>query len=196
MTRKNYCFIHSCNLPDTGTVCLEYLLERIKILPFEKIFINNIGIPIEKEYPGAEICNYSTNVDLFETPTINLVRQFAIDNPGHNVLYLHTKGITRNYDDSRIQDWIDMMLHFLIDERCIELLNQYDTLGCNLTQLPVVHYSGNFWWATTDYLSKLPVCGADKYASEMWLQPRTNSLALHNSGIIHYWGLYPKNKYN
>lgn len=161
-----------------------------------KIFINNIGIPIDKEYPGAEICNYSTETSLFETPTINRIRQFAISNPGQNVLYLHTKGITHNFEDSRIQDWVDMMLYFLIKEPCN--LNIYDTLGCTLVRLKgLSFYSGNFWWATTDYLATLPVCGSDKYDSEMWVlsNPNAKSLDFHNSGICHYNECYPKTKY-
>ena len=60
-----------------------------------------------------------------------------------------------------------MMLHFLYDPKCLYLLKQYDTLGCNyttdgfnyspegiMTPAPA-HYSGNFWWADCDHIAKL-----------------------------------------
>ena len=68
---KVYCFIHSCNLPETGTKMLNYLLMQIKHLPFEKIFINNIGIPIINKADNIILTNYSTDINLFEIPTIN-----------------------------------------------------------------------------------------------------------------------------
>jgi hypothetical protein len=45
--RKNYCFIHSCNLKNIGTKRLEYLMNKINennlLDIFEKIYIINIG---------------------------------------------------------------------------------------------------------------------------------------------------------
>ena len=65
-----------------------------------------------------------------------------------------------------------MMEFFLIDncEKCIPLLEYFDTLGCSLLDKGAVsgetvrfadekhslHYSGNFWWARSDYISRLP----------------------------------------
>ena len=183
---KFYCFIHSCNLPQTGTKMLKYLLEQIKVLPFEKVFVNNIGVPIEELIENIELTNYSEDTNLFEIPTINKLREFSINNPGNKILYLHTKGITRN--NICIQDWINMMLYFLLQPICLDL--DYDTIGCNYhdgsDNIPK-HYSGNFWWATTDYLATLPVCGNNKCDAEFWLHkcnPRYYSL--HNSKVNHY----------
>ena len=90
---KNYCFIHSCNLNDTTV--LMYLLKKIQ-LNFEKIFINNIGTRIEQTFGENIILNeFSDDISLFEIPTINCIRDFSIKNPNVNILYLHTKGITR-----------------------------------------------------------------------------------------------------
>ena len=197
--QRMYCFIHSCNLPETGTQMLEYLLERIKNLPFETIFINNIGIPIKNEYydNGVVLTNYSEDVTLFEIPTINKVREFSIKNPNCKVLYLHTKGITHK-NKQTVHDWIEMMLYFLLDQKCIK--NNYDTIGCNYhdgTGGVPKHYSGNFWWAKTDYLAKLPICGNNKMDAEFWLHcGNPNYLSLHNSGINHYYQRYPRKNYD
>jgi hypothetical protein len=198
-TRDNYCFIHSCHLQDRGTTCLEMLLERIKDLPLKTIFVNNLGIPIDesivKKYNNVILTNYSSDIHLFETPTINKLREFSIENPGNNLLYIHTKGVTQPIDRQGVTDWTQMMLHFLIDPKCIDLLNEYKTLGCNLRGHPTTHYSGNFWWATTSYLSSLPICNSGKFDSEFWVQPVDNSLCLHESGIDHYYCDYPKERY-
>ena len=186
---KNYCFIHSCNIK--GTQTLKYLLDKIKNVTFEKIFINNIGPPIEEIFDNCEITNFSLDHLLFEIPTINLVRDFSIKNKNCNILYLHTKGITHN--KPCVQDWIDMMLYFLIKPQN----HLYDTSGCNYhdgTKYPK-HYSGNFWWAKTDYLATLPECIGQKFEAEFWLhQGNPKYQVLHNSGINHYDERYPIEK--
>ena len=207
--QRMYCFIHSCNLPDTGTQMLKYLLERIKHLPFETIFINNIGepinynigIPIKNEllYNDVVLTNYSEDVTLFEIPTINKVREFSIENPNCKILYLHTKGISHKNNQS-VLDWIEMMLYFLLDKEITTKINVYDVLGCNYhdgTSGVPKHYSGNFWWATTNYLSTLPVCNHNKWDAEFWLHKNNpNYLSLHNSGLNHYHQGYPRKNYD
>ena len=194
---KVVCFIHSCNLPETGTKMLEYLLTRIKHLPFDKIFINNIGNCITKNYgPGVVLTNHSEDASLFEIPTINKIKQFSELNPYCKVLYLHTKGISHK-NHKCVDDWIEMMLYFLTDQECISHLDSYDTVGCNYQCTPKKHYSGNFWWAKCNYLSGLPDCGLNKMDAEMWLhQNCPNYLSLHDSGLNHYHQLYPQKKYD
>ena len=192
--KKNYCFIHSCSI--NGTELLQVLLKRVKEsgIDFEKIQIINIGPPIDLE----NVINFSDDPLLFEIPTINFIREF-VTNQNANILYLHTKGIT--YNDIKIKDWVDMMLYFLLKPDCIKLLDEYDTLGCDLKNLPndinPKHYSGNFWWSTSEYISTLPFCEQDKMEAEFWLlKNNPNSLSLHNSNVDHYLERYPPSKYD
>jgi hypothetical protein len=73
-------------------------------------------------------------------------------------LYLHSKGVTKTTNDN-IKDWRRCMEFFLIKnaKKCIEKLNEgYDTVGImKHPWAPHPHYSGNFWWATGNYLKKL-----------------------------------------
>lgn len=216
---QTVCFLHSCNLPNKGTKRLEYLVKNIKLSGIEcildKIYVNNIGIPIDNTFGDKyEICNYSDDPKLYEIPTINKMKDFANDNPNTHVLYLHTKGVS--FDDNYTQenDWIDMMLHFLVTKykNCIYKLNTgYNTIGCNysgeinktifqhLMPYPLLHYSGNFWWANTNYLKTLPYLSESiivKNDAEFWLH--TNSPTYyncHNSDINHYALTYPITKY-
>jgi beta-1,4-mannosyl-glycoprotein beta-1,4-N-acetylglucosaminyltransferase len=182
---KIYCFIHSCTLPTTGTNNLDFIIKVIIKTGFinivDKIFINNIGIPIENIYENEKISitNYSENVLLFEYPTLNKIKHLAYEEPNAYILYLHTKGITHNKNMlHNINDWIYLMLYFLVEkyEECIDNLNKgYETVGCNFNKSNneyTDHYSGNFWWSKGKYINKLKVLDEtciNRSYSEFWL---------------------------
>ena len=209
--KKNYCFIQSCNLENIGTYRLEYLIKRIEesktIDIFEKIYIVNIGIPIESTYGlKYEIINYSTNTFLYEAPAINKIQDFSSQNPNCNILYIHTKGIRYDINDQKENDWIDLMLYFLLDKHsdCIQKLNEnYDIVGCNyyckIYHYIQPHFSGNFWWANTNYLkslNKLDESLKDRNSCEFWLFRNSPIFyTLHNSNVDHYLTTYPKELY-
>ena len=211
LSKKNICFIHSCHLKDKGLKRLEYLVEKIKdsglINHLESIYINNIGIPILENTYGDKfkISNYSDNPALYEIPTINKIDQFSKENLNYNILYLHTKGI--NYDDNnqKENDWIDMMLYFIVEkyELCLEKLQQgIQAVGCNYydEQMKIrnpKHFSGNFWWANSQYISTLPSLigkteNVNPNDAEFWLCNNNPSVyEIHNSKINHYFDVYP-----
>ena len=211
--KKNYCFIHSCNLENVGTGRLEQLIKKIEesncINILEKIYIINIGIPIPIEHNYGDkyiITNYSTDPQLYEGPTINKIIDFSSDNNDCNILYIHTKGIRYNVMDEKENDWIDLMLYFLLDKHkeCIEKLNEhYDTVGCNYycKENPYIlpHFSGNFWWANTNYLKKNQKINEslkDRSSPEFWLFKSAPLYhTIFNSQINHYVSRYPKQIY-
>ena len=214
---KIVCFIHSCYMNNIGTERLEYLLDYIikynlyKIL--DKIIINNIGISInieefKKKYEDKsdkfDIINHSEDTSEWELPTLRLMHKFSSESPKTKILYLHTKGI--RYDKSEhiknenIKDWIDCMLYFLIQkkERCLELLDDYDAVGINYFRDTNPHYSGNFWWTTSEHIKKnLSLSKLDGPGSaETWVLSNTkNFISLHNSLLNHYFSPYKSNQY-
>jgi len=193
-----YCFIHSCNLKTLNR--LEYLIDKIKNcgINFKTVFINNIGKPIENNFENVH--NYSNDPSLFEIPTINKIIQFSKKHPYDNILYLHTKGVAHPDDYHELNDWINLMLHFLLNKSNKELLNKYDCIGCNYKNDPLPHYSGNFWWANCKYLSTLPEIpelNINKNDAEYHLfknKPEYHSL--HNSTVNHYHQRYPNFNYH
>ena len=210
---KTACFIHSCHLQSSGTEKLDLLLDSMKVsglLPtFDLIVINNIGLPLKEDnykalHPAMQVIQCSSNTQLFELPTLKLMYQFSLENPNCKVLYLHTKGISYLKDDYRYQtglDWIQYMLYFLVGplgyKNCLRLLDTHDTAGCNFSQKPHPHYSGNFWWATTNYLKTLSV-GAltDKMSAEWWLlSGNSNKVVLHMSNKNHFSQSYKLQEY-
>ena len=215
---RNICFIHSCHLKNKGLKRLEYLIDKIKttglIHHLETIYINNIGIPIEKNIYGDKfkICNYSDNPALYEIPTINKIQQFSKENTDCNILYLHSKGISYDDNNQKENDWVDMMLYFLVErfELCLEKMNTgIQAVGCNYyydddEQMKIrnpKHFSGNFWWGNSQYISKLPFLiekteTVNPNDAEFWLcQHNPSVFELHNSKINHYLDVYPEHKY-
>ena len=85
------------------------------------------------------------------------------------ILYLHTKGAGKELNLA-VEHWVDLMMHFLVDRHCdcvqrLSRLNrdlgghhctQAVTCGVDLRTRPVLHYSGNFWWARADFIARLP----------------------------------------
>ena len=216
MLPKNICFIHSCHLKNKGLKRLEYLIDKIKttglIQRLETIYINNIGIPIQENIYGDKfkICNYSDNPALYEIPTINKIHQFSKENTNCNILYLHTKGISYDDNNQKENDWIDMMLYFLVEkfDLCLEKMNcGIQAVGCNYydEQMKIrnpKHFSGNFWWADSQYISELPSLiekteNINPTDAEFWLCENNPSVyELHNSKINHYMNVYPGTNYN
>lgn len=216
---KNYCFIHSCNIEGIGTYRLEYLINKLNTSGctniFEKIYINNIGLPIKNDYGEKfEIINYSEDTQLFEIPTINFIKNFSEINNNCYILYIHTKGIRYSNNDIKENDWIDYMLYFLVEKYkiCISILdNYYDVIGCNYSNdldkecfkftnpFPPPHYNGNFWWANTNYLTTLPqlsIHNINRNDAEFWLfKNNPKFYNLHSSNVNHYQSEYPSYLY-
>ncbi len=145
------------------------------------------------------------------------MKNFSEINANSYILYIHTKGVRYNPNDNKENDWIDYMLYFLVEQHklCVSILdNFYEVVGCNYSydidktvdgwntndpyKLPA-HYSGNFWWANSNYLRTLPLLSIenpDRMAPEFWLF-KNNPIFynLHSSQRLHFAINYPRNKY-
>lgn len=124
--------------------------------------INNLNIEI----------HYTTNKnDEYEFPALNLIKELSEKNDCY-LFYIHTKGVSidesnmkfyhnsvdLNHLKNCVDDWREYMEYFIIKnhELCINSLVNYDACGVNLVKEPTKHFSGNFWWAKSDYVKKLP----------------------------------------
>jgi SAM-dependent methyltransferase len=184
--QKLVCFIHNCKIGcNKENEILDVLLNTISdnndFLDFiDLIIINNFGEYLDPNFYKNDkilILNYSTFTNQYEIPTLRLINYFSNQNSDMKLLYLHSKGVS--YDKNNINyyasiNWNKYMLYFLVKKykRCIELLDSFDTVGCNYVnnnQRPK-HYSGNFWWANTNYIKKLSISQLkSKYDGEFWL---------------------------
>jgi len=203
LDNKNIIFIHSCNIGNVeilsklcNIIITSGLIDKV-----EFVYINNIGLEINIDIPKFRVNNYSPNINLFEIPTINLINLFSKFNKNTNVLYLHTKGVSYNPLPNQIRDWTDLMLYFLLEKNdvCLELLNEYDTIGVNYLEKPHKHYSGNFWWAKSKYLSTLnEIHSGIKHDAEWWVlskNPKYYEMHSSKDKVNHYMHEYPRENY-
>lgn len=118
-----------------------------------------------------------------------------------NVLYLHSKGVTKP-ENKNIQDWSNLMEYFLIEkhEQCLETLSCHDVCGLNYHPNNP-HFSGNFWWATSDHIKKLKKINpetTDRLYCEFWLfdtSSKVKQKVIYDSETNHYEKPYPREKY-
>lgn len=99
----------------------------------------------------------------WENPTLNAMIAFAKrlaaqGNKDAHVLYLHTKGVTGKSSSQNAHR--RFMMYWLVDKHavCRDLLDRgFHTVGALYLSNRIYPkiYSGNFFWATADYLSKL-----------------------------------------
>lgn len=212
---KVVCFIHSCTLDIRGTEILSNLVNLIVntglIHEVENVFINNVGNRIDENmYQSLSskimITNHSVDPNSFENCTLRLMHFYAKCHPGYKILYLHTKGVTYTKDHvfyPGVTDWVDFMLYCLVESfhGCLAMLDHVDTVGCDYRYLfngNPSHFSGNFWWATSDYVRTLSVYELkDKYDAEWWIHSGSPTFVnIHKCPYGHYENRYPLIKYN
>ena len=203
---KTYIYMHICCINNYDDI-VKNLINKIKHSGLYDI-IDEIRCCILGNYNGLSclandpklvIHNTHNDVGLYEVFTINTLLEDS-KKEEFNVLYIHSKGIRHNNTSIPVNDWIKYLCYFNILQykTCIELLKTNDTVGVNLQDEPCLHYSGNFWWATSSYLSKLDTCTNTHYNDpEFWLTRNKNGnyISLWNSGVNHYCSRYDEDIY-
>ena len=216
MKMRNYIYIHVCCINNWKDVFV-HLYNNIKSSGLHDI-VSSIKCSVlcnteskhdaELFFSNAmtldtklELLGITCDISLYETHTINLLHTHAIESEEEfNVLYLHTKGVTRS--SITVDDWVNYMIYFNIIgyKTCIDHLTNhgYDTVGVNLFTTPPIHYSGNFWWAKSSYLKKLKRCIHEHYNSpEFWLtEDKLGKFSsLWHSNVNHYNERYEERNY-
>lgn len=135
------------------------------------------------------ICNYNPEImEILEpfigklkiiSTTENLYEKFAFMNfrehlPSSRPFYLyyfHTKGVSR--DANVFHETRKNLDYFILEKHdlCIFWLdNGYDAVGASLSLYPSLHFSGNFWWCSSNHLKNLPLkIRSTYYAPEMYV---------------------------
>lgn len=139
-----------------------------------------------------------------ELYSIHELREHArdMDQP-HAILRYHNKGITRlgSHVESRARGWQAYYRYWCVEQwaLCQEALEAgYNTVGVNWHLNPgaqaLGHWSGNIWWARSDYLAELPLLDtggshsslggfSPRHDAELWIgldQGSENRLELHH----------------
>lgn len=135
-----------------------------------RLFIGIVGPesgPFEAPDPKIEIIHRSESLDRYEFPTLEYLHAFCKSHEGL-VFYVHTKGVFRCNEGTT--DWRRYMEYFIIERHadCIRALQSRPVCGVNWQEVPWPHFSGNFWWARSEYLAALPPIEAQSVEVEDW----------------------------
>ena len=143
----------------------------------------------------------------YERPTLLRLRSNAEQDTDEVFYwYVHTKGLRwfGTPKEENIIDWIDLLLHWNIYEwkQAVSALESgYHTYGCNQTNIPINHYSGNFWWSCSSHIRRLPKTIENGYNDpEFWITRPSDTrwMCIFRSGLEgmgHYDSRYPRNNY-
>lgn len=157
-------FIHAALLhgvKERVELFLEYIKKSGLMEKVETIYLSIVGDDTEQlhtvEHDKLKKIHSSPNVSDYELPTITRLFEHCTTHPNDRILYLHTKGVGKEVNLC-IEDWVHYMLYFLVEkhEDVIVQLDTHTTVGVDLRQEPVLHYSGNFWWANASFITTLP----------------------------------------
>lgn len=215
LLNKNICFINFVNI-NNG---LKILNEQINYIKNSGLYdkLDYILIILLGPHIKLTLCDYKIKVIYesennleHELPAMKLVKQIS-DQLNFNVkiLYIHVKGVLNK---PHSYEWRKYLEYFLIQkhEICIKSLNNFFCVGVNQhfyfdeENKKRNHFSGNFWWANSNYIKSLsPIYKSkDRYAYEHWLIGDLSKvdyrylLSLHHT----HYDLYKKtilpNEYN
>lgn len=136
---------------------------------------------------------YSNDIDMLnalESPTTmtenHTMRKIWNDsqNEDMKILYLHSKGITSTIKHLQISQynastfktyyyWRQFLNWGVIENwrKCYEALRINDIAGVNYYNEPSKHFSGNYWWANSSYIKRLP----DPSTTDWWINIKNKS---------------------
>jgi len=161
---------------------------------------------VNARYPFVDIIARRDigDVPLYEGLTLSHLYQSAHEKTENtHMLYFHTKGITRN--NAQTHNWREMLQYFCVDrwQDCVRELDAHDAVGVTDGSSNNI-FSGNFWWANSDYIKTLPrplesqlylsdqtmypLQPAYRYAFELWVlsNPEARYQFTHHTKTNHY----------
>lgn len=151
-TKKLLCFI--CNYNAATMAPLHVLRQFVAKYPIELI---------------------TTSANLYERYAIENYKSYIMEKE-YYMFYIHTKGVSHKKQEAHfnlLQTRRRNLNHFIITKHriCRDLLSQgNDAVGTAFSRYPVRHFSGNFWWARSEHVMRLPCRIRKSYlAPEMYI---------------------------
>lgn len=150
----------------------------------------NIGKMKQLEFVANPYSNDIDMLNALESPTTmtenHTMRKIWNDsqNEDMKILYLHSKGITSTLKHLEMTEWgastfktyyyWRQFLNWGVIEnwrKCYEALRINDIAGVNYYNEPSKHFSGNYWWANSSYIKRLP----DPSTTDWWINIKNKS---------------------
>lgn len=147
-----------------------------------------------------KIINLPNPVFNDESDTLNFILQKSNDSStNRRILYLHTKGVTHSHQlvKKNVDAWVEYLDLYNIHKwkECVDALDTHDVAGGLYESSSSKHFSGNFWWANTNYIKTLPEITEKNYKlfnrGEFWILSNTDKIypVSENSTIDRYQNL-------
>ena len=149
------------------------LLEEL-----DDLFLGIVGTPearkqVKAALPGVVIAEADTG---WEQVTLQAVHEFAKTETA-KVFYAHTKGAWSNSELAK--QWREAMTYATVTRwrECVKALDLMETAGPYYIQSGEEphkehkhFFGGNFWWARSEYLAKLPPVKTEhRFQAEGWI---------------------------
>eukprot|EP01039_Chlorochromonas_danica_P002849 gene2850-3110_t len=149
---------------ERDTNALSHVLEQVLMRKFDAmVVVLYYGTRLDITVPSSHLNTIfllpvTISTKFKQVPSLNLIQSFSdlITTWGleKQVLYLNTLEGEESLSDLR-----NMMIHFLLhqQEQCYHLLKSgaFDVIATNYRLHPRSRLMGNFWWASSRYLSTL-----------------------------------------
>lgn len=160
----------------------------------DKIYIGCLGRNYEhdklkilaSDFPKIEIVSHSQDVRQYEFITLKILKHKVDTEDLFYGFYIHTKGISwplkkLEWAYRGGQVWLAYMNYYNITrwKDCVQKLDEgYDACGVKLIgadKSPAyrLHYSGNFWWISSEYAKRLPPIESlnlnDRFQAEFYI---------------------------
>ena len=123
-----------------------------------------------------------------------MIKEFCKTNQNCKILYLHTKGVTKNCIS--VNSWRLYMEYFCVHrwKTCVSDLLKHDCVGSlwiSGGKKHPLHFSGNIWWANSSYINtkvnNALLLSDSRYDREFWI-------GSGNPNILNYGDdIQPKN---
>lgn len=122
-----------------------------------------------------------------EFGTLSLIYDHAKTEDAY-FLYMHAKGVTsyeRHLRSGKFEEFKNYLywrkfLEWGTVERwseCVRFLDMgYDVVGCNYSDWPMKHFSGNYWWSKSEYIRRINDIRDDAW----WEREQQNHPAVQN----------------
>jgi hypothetical protein len=195
---KNILMFHVCTIPGFYEI-VNRIVSKISSLGgcspgfFDKVYFMTVGPLWDKDENHVESIHnlltepgrfspsivthlgHNHNPNVYERFTLHKLHEMACANDSEDfkVFYCHSKGLSKPRNRT-VQRWVEMMLQQCIGYMplIVHLLDKYPTaaVGCLFKDVPKPHFSGNFWWTTSQRLRQLGVPIPPPYLEpEMWI---------------------------
>ena len=175
---------HIALFPGSQTIIDEQIIRLTKsgLLDItDRILVGVVGVDkfnslmLKKKLTSKAIIVMDKNIHRYEFITLEALQNTALSED-FIAWYIHTKGASNNSDGARQHRY--QMEAVVIDKylECIEMLKSHDVCARDWTE-NFGHYRphspGNFWWARSSYLCKLPrvhtLNQGNRYEAEFWI---------------------------